>query len=163
MVRNGHSWGTHGVFQEAPDMIEIACVMRQLRQEENRIEEAKMRTLLGEQQWRTLLDGPMGQPQDEKEIAHVMQQLRDEDKVAAEAQMAEVLARSLPVPACLLELNGKPADELRAIFKASFADVAAADATQRVLKRGTRGHSGISRGTQGTLNRHSRGSCGSCK
>ena len=80
-----------------------------------------------------VLAGAIGQPQDDDEVARVMQKLRDEERAAAEAEMAEALAKG--IPACLLELDALPADELRAIFKAAFEKFDAEDAA-RLAPRG---------------------------
>jgi hypothetical protein len=80
-----------------------------------------------------LLAGAIGQPQDDDEVARVMQKLRDEERAAAEAEMAEALAKG--IPACLLELDALPAEELRAIFKAAFEKFDAEDAA-RLAPRG---------------------------
>ena len=87
--------------------------------------------MAGKSTWRmqTLIDGPMGRPVSEEEIADIMRQLRQEEVDFEAAQKARVLAG--PLPACLLELAGKTADEIGAILDEAFAELAAEDEDRR--------------------------------
>ena len=91
--------------------------------------------MAGKSTWRmqTLIDGPMGRPVSEEEIADIMRQLRQEEVDFEAAQKARVLAG--PLPACLLELAGKTADEIGAILDEAFAAVEADDAARRAPRR----------------------------
>ncbi len=71
----------------------------------------------------------MGRPLDREEIAGIMRQLRQERVDLEAAQKARVVAG--PLPACLLALNGMPADERKRIIQASFAKFKAEDAARR--------------------------------